>query len=772
MMCHGGCGILVHVDNGRVIKVEGDPSSPISKGWLCAKGLASVEHLYEPNRLTHPMKRVGERGKGNWARISWEEALDTVAEKLNDIKGTSGPEAIAVGSGTRGNGFMAAKAAEIFCYVMGSPNHFGSGMAQCFTPRYDSSIHTYGAYGAPDFEGNPKCIVEWGDQLNVSNHNSLIGVRLLRACKPDVKLITIDPRRTAMAARSDVWLRIRPGTDVALALSWMNVILSEHLYDRRFVERWTNAPFLVRSDTGKLLTYDQATKGVNANKFVVWDTQTQGPEPSDAAGVKPSLTGVYNVDGVECKPVWQLLIERAAEYNPEKAEKITWVPANDIRAAAVMYASSKPATISWGVGLDHCVNTHQNARAICVLGAMTGNLDVPGGNVFVNQVSNFVSQRDYPKRVAARIIPPEMWDKQLGADRYKLFAGRDSRLGCLNPALLRSIITGEPYRIRAWLIFGANPILGWANTRQVYEALKKVEFLVIGDYYPSATAQFADILLPCATDLEKDRWNSFSAVSVWDSTARKVVEPMGECKDEFEIFYDLARRLGLNEQWPWKTAKDFYDELLRPARTSWEKVCDQGGLFSEITYRKYETDYFRKGGGFATPSGRVEIFCARWKDLGYDPLPSFTEPPESPYSRPDLAKEYPFVLTTGGRVPVFFHTEYHQIRKLRRAHPFPLFQIHPETATKLGVKNGDWCWIESPRGRCKQKAQLFDGIDPRVIHVEHDWWYPERPGAEPDLYGVWESNVNLLTPNDTPLLDPGYGGATFRGLLCKVERCV
>jgi anaerobic selenocysteine-containing dehydrogenase len=191
-------------------------------------------------------------------------------------------------------------------------------------------------------------------------------------------------------------------------------------------------------------------------------------------------------------------------------------------------------------------------------------------------------------------------------------------------------------------------------------------------------------------------------------------------------------------------------------------------LFTEITYRKYETDFFRKGGGFATPSGKVEIYSTEWKNLGYDPLPSFREPPESPYSRPDLAKKYPLVLTTGGRISVFFHSEFQQIEKLRKMHPFPLFQIHPDTATELGIHEGDWCWIETPRGKIKQKAKLFNGIDPRVIHAEHDWWYPDRPGAEPDLYGIWESSINVLTPNEPPHLDPGYGGTTLRGLLCRV----
>ncbi len=758
-MCHGGCGILVHIADGKALKLEGDPNCPNNEGELCPKGRAGLDLLYHPDRLLYPLKRSGERGEGKWKRISWDQALREIAEKLIAIRDRYGPWALAAGDGTKID--EVAWIADLFTLHFGSPNNFGSGRAQCFRPRRIASVWTFGGYFTPDYLNHPKGIVLWGDQPNISNHNTLLGRKVVNALKDRPKLIVVDPRRTSLARKADVWLRLRPGTDAAVALAWLNVILKEKLYDHRFVEEWTNGPFLVRTDTGELLTDDRGA-------HLIWDKSTDQVHCVDGSGVKPALTGTYKTNGTTCKPAWQFLMERVEEYSPERVAEIAWVEAEDIRKAARLYAMTKPSCIGWGVGIDQSVSTHQTVRAICLLEAITGNLDIPGGNF--NPIPGHYGCSTAVKRYINR-LPTELFEKQLGGDRYKLLAGPTGKLTAHYPSILRSIIEEKPYPVKAWFNIGCNPIVGWGNSKKVYEALKKVELSVVCELFMTPTAQLADYILPVPTYLEKNRLIDHEEVNpIGHIVTQKVVEPVGEVRDEFEVFGDLLRLCNLDKDWPWHKVEEFYEERLRETGLTWREVVEAGGVWDEVRYKKYETDYYRKGGGFKTPTGKVELYSTHWHHLGYDPLPLYFEPPESPYSTPERTKEYPFVITTGGKIPWFFHSQHRQVQRLRKHHPFPLVQIHPAAANRLGLREGDWVWIESPRGRCKQKVKLFDGMDERVIHAEHGWWYPEQAGAEPTLYGVFESNINCLTSDEPPFLDRGFGGCNLRGFLAKVYK--
>jgi anaerobic selenocysteine-containing dehydrogenase len=179
-----------------------------------------------------------------------------------------------------------------------------------------------------------------------------------------------------------------------------------------------------------------------------------------------------------------------------------------------------------------------------------------------------------------------------------------------------------------------------------------------------------------------------------------------------------------------------------------------------MRYRKFEKR------GFNTPSGKVELYSSIMEKYGYDPLPYYQEPPESPLSTPELAQDYPLILTTGGRTPYYFQSEYRQIPSLREKHPAPLVEINPKTADELDIRDGDWVWIQTVRGRIKQRARLAKGIHPRVVHIEHGWWFPEEPGPE---HGIWNSNANILT-NNAPPYDPAMGTYQLRALLCKIYK--
>ena len=283
----------------------------------------------------------------------------------------------------------------------------------------------------------------------------------------------------------------------------IHVIIEEGLFDRAFVERWSNAPFLVHPETKELLRDAEG-------RHLVWDKNGGAPAPASVPGVRPALDGAYDVDGLSCKTVWTLLRERCAAYPPAKAAEITWLPAEDIVRAARLYATTKPATLSWGVGLDMNVNAHQGPRALCILQCITGNVDVPGGNYY--PVPLCKAHREFVEDYAKR-MPAELFEKQLGADRFRLSAGPMTRLYANNPAVLRAILTGEPYPVRAWVAIGGNPLMGWSNSREVFKALMKLDFHMGIDLFMTPTMQLADIVLPGPSHFEKNRLSGPTATA-------------------------------------------------------------------------------------------------------------------------------------------------------------------------------------------------------------------------------------------------------------------
>jgi len=675
-MCHGGCGVLLHVKNGEIIKIEGNPDSPLSEGTLCPKGRASLEHLYNPNRLKYPLRRKGNRGEGKWERISWDIALDTISDKLKEIKKDYGPESVVLGQGTGRHhyGFVIE-----FAHEFGTPNWTEPGLAQCFLPRATASNLTYGGLSVCDYYGkvNPKCILAWGHNPINSGPDGELGYRFLKALKKGSKLITIDPRKTETVKKSDLWLQIRPGTDDALALAMINVIIEQKLYDRDFVEKWT-------------IGFDR-------------------------------------------------LKEHIKEYTPEWAEKITWIKAEDIKKAAKIYAKEKPSCIEWGVAIEHTPNSLQTCRAIAILRALTGNLDIPGGEIFNNiPLENF----------------PQFWDSKKNM-RQPL--GNYKLLGAAHfPTLLKAINTGKPYPIKAFLVFGNNTLVSYANSKEVYNSLMNLDFFVVTDIYMTPTAELADVVLPAATWLEFDQILAVPFGSPKAILSQQKILEMYESKQDEWILIQLAKRLGLPlGRLKLKTILDYQ---LSPLNLNFDKLKERGHVFFETEYKKY-----RKF-GFNTPSGKVEFYSSILRNYGFNALPIYKEPPESPVSKPDLKKKYPLILTTGGRSLQFFHSEGRQIKSLRKAHPDPLVEVNPKTAKKYNIKEGDWVYIETLRGRIKQKVKLNDGIHQKVVNAEHGWWFPEDKNVK---HGVWKSNVNVLT-NNKPPYDPAVGTYQLRALMCRI----
>jgi anaerobic selenocysteine-containing dehydrogenase len=683
--CHGGCGVLVHLKAGKVVRIEGDPESPISQGTLCPKGIATIQLAYHPDRLLYPLKRKGAKGEGRWEQISWDEAYGLLASKIHEYKSRYGAESIVLGYGTgRDNEAFIYR----FANLLGTPNVLTAGH-MCYGPRVATSIITCGNLPVCDYGGNPRCVMVWGNNAVVSNPDEYKGVYLSDALAGGAKLIVVDPRFTKLADRSDLWLQLRPGTDVALAMGMLRVIIEEELYDREFVRDWVHG--------------------------------------------------------------WKEFVLRVDEYNLKRVSEITWVPEEKIREAARLFAAVKPACIQWGVAIEQSINCVDNNRILISLAAVTGNLDVPGGMVFyVPPPTMNASQFG-----AHKLLPPEQRKKRLGGDLFKLA----DAFAILNPRFVwDAILRAKPYPVKMAFLISTNPVTTRANASMVYEALKQVDFLAVSDFFRTPTAELADLILPAATWLEMDYVADFWKRHGYVLARRKVIQ-VGECKSDHEMLNELGNRVGQKEYW-WPTIHGALNAILAPSGLTFEEFAEKGYLRGQMEYRKY----MKKG--FSTPTGKVELLSTRMEEWGYDPLPQFQEPPESPVSRPDLLKEYPYILITGMRPTAFFHSEHRQIPWLRELLPEPLVEIHPETAEREGIKEGNWVIVESPRGRCLQRAKLTLGIDPRVIGAQHAWWFPEKSSPE---HGWRGSNINLLTDNDPLTCDPAMGATNLRVLLCRVS---
>ncbi|MBW2408661.1 MAG: molybdopterin-dependent oxidoreductase [Deltaproteobacteria bacterium] len=492
-MCFAACGVRVHIATGKVaagkaVKVTGDPDSPINRGVICPKGRAAPEAAYHPARLQQPLKRIGEKGEGKWAPISWDEALDTVAAELINARDTYGAESFAFIQGSAK--VLIDNYNERLANAFGTPNFATTGHV-CFLPRLFASKVTCGSYTVPDYEGPPACILVWGANLaetRIGEHH-----RAVRHIKNDGKLIVVDPVQSRLTAKAHHWLQVRPGTDLALALGMLHVIVNENLYDRNFIDRFT-------------IGFDRLT-------------------------------------------------EHVRQYSPDRVSKITWVPSRDIAEAARCYARAKSACIQWGNAVDHGVNSFQTARALSMLKAITGNLDVPGGDLVPSYP---LAGPDAPYISLQNQKSPYLRPKRVGAHQnlFPLFQR------VLPRCLVKVMLEENPYPIRSVYVHASNPLLTYTNATRAFQAFKRLHFFVVADLFMTPTAALADIVLPAATFLEYDSivappYYPFAQVQ------QKVVQ-INDCRSDFEITNELARRLGLNDLF-WESMEDFFDAVLKPA---------------------------------------------------------------------------------------------------------------------------------------------------------------------------------------------------------------
>ncbi len=679
-MCFGACGVRVHVSGGRVVRVEGDPESPVNRGVICPKGRASAEYLYHPERLTHPLKRTGPRGGDQWVRVSWDEALDTVASGFLKARAADGPQSVALIQGASKG--LIHSYAERLANAFGTPNVSTTGHV-CFLPRLLAAQLTCGYYPVPDYESQPACLMVWGANLaetRIGEHH-----RTVRQIGRGTRLIVVDPLPTVLSRKACHWLRLRPGTDLALALGMLNVIIGEELHDKRFVAHHT-------------LGFDRLRTHLQA-------------------------------------------------FTPRWAADICGVPADDIQAAARSYAAAKPAGLQWGNAIDHGADSFQTARALMILRAVTGNLEIPGGDLRPDYPLEGPGAADISLRGS---LAPELRAKRLGAQSGLLPAF----IRVPAATLMTAILEERPYPVNCLFIQGSNPLHTYAGARRAYQALRKVPFSAVVEHFMTPTAALADIVLPAATYLEFD-----SVVGPpyypYAQVQQRVVGPIGECRSELEIVNGLAERLGLGELFFEDTQK-LLDSVLAPTGLNFAAFRETVSIAGVTSYRRFESE------GFETPSKKVELFSPRLQDWGHLPLPAYRSAPGEKGGSDD----FPFHLTSRKSV-YYLHSGGRHIRSLRTRHPEPLMRIHPGSARARGIHDGDWVWIETAAGRIKQRAKLSEEIDPGVIWADYGWWFPESGPS--DSFGWDHANLNVLT-DDREGSSAETGSNRLRGIPCKVYR--
>ena len=701
--CHCQCGVIVHIEDGRVAKVTGDPHHPMNRGFICVKGKAQPELLYHPDRLKYPQRRVGERGGAKWERTSWDEALNDIAARLSEIKEKYGPKSIAVITGTgprTGNNVT-----KMLALPLGTPNKASVDRHICFTPSVVAESSTLGAKTTtimmeigPDYQA-ANCIVVWG--ANPLESHPPRGMEIVQAKKRrNAKLIVIDPRRTQLASMADLWLQVRPGTNVALALGMINTMIEEELYDKEFVDKWC-----------------------------------------------------YGFDKLR---------GHAKDYSPGKVAEITWIPAEKIREAARLYATTKPAVLHHRIGVEHNINSTQADRALIILIALSGNIDVKGGNLFQMLPEGFV----HP----GKQLKPDrkVMENRIGSKEFPLISGPDVPDPFVHaPLLAEAMLTGKPYPVKALYCTAGNPVVNIQDSKKVWKALKNLELLVVADFFMTPTAELADYVLPASTWIEKDEMGDFPNLMYTNylSAGQKVIEPLFECWDDRKIIMELIKRIPWADRsfLPWNDVDELNEAMVRGIGITYADFKKRGYIIEPMKYRKYKKE------GFNTPTGKVELYSTIFEKHGYDPLPTFQEPPESPVSTPELMEEYPLILITGGRKIEFFNTEGRQISRLRNLVPDPEVEIHPDAAKEADIRDGDWVWIETPQvkgEKVKFKAKLTPDVHPRMVHAPHGWWFPEKPAPK---HGCFDSNINVVLTGDPPR-EQICGSVPTRGTLCKVYK--
>ncbi len=702
-VCPSGCWVEAALQSGRIVDIRADTSHAL--GTICRRGRHAPAIVHSQHRLMHPLKRVGPKGSYNFERISWDEAYETLADRLERIKAESGPQAVAIYTG-RGaqeqslcdmfqpKGVKVSSASNIL-FPFGSPNTMGVG-ALCYVSLHMIAPHvTMGRTQIDMFTDidNAEMVLVWG--TNPATDSPPVDMeRLEAAAKRGAEIVVIDPRRTEVVEQCNAeWVPVRPGTDGALALSMLEVLISEELYDEDCAENWCHG-------------------------FEELGTYTQ-------------------------------------HFRPEVVESIAGVPADTIRGLARGLANANGASLLMYTGLEYSNSGVQSARAVLTLFALAGQLDVPGGIGLAMPGSQFPINRscnqpnpDLDLAVARKEFPV-----------YSDYRGESHAIG-----LVDSVLRGEPYAIRSLIIHGSSLLTSWPRTPVWRETLSRLDFLACIDRQLTADAAYADIVMPATTMFENYSYMVYGPIF---RLREKLMEPLGEARNDYLIMAELADRLGYGHLFP-QTEEEMIRFALEGSGFTLEDVKAAGGWVRVPTpmmeYKKWRKGGLRGDGrpGFETPTGKFEIHSTVLEDYGYEPLPRYTEPREGPIGDPATARQYPLVFNSGARPMTDFRSQHHGIEGLVKDYPEPTVDLNPADAAERGISNGDLVEVRTARGAVPFRARVTPDIMRGAVECVMGGGTPIGPRA-------WrEWNVNELT--DLGNFDEISGFPVYKALLCEVKK--
>jgi cysteine desulfurase NifS len=589
----------------------------------------------------------------------------------------------------------AVSSASSLLFPFGSPNTMGVG-ALCYVSFAMIAPHvTMGRMLIDMFTDieNSELLVVWG--ANPATDSPPLDMHRLEAArKRGAEVVVIDPRRSETAVRTNAeWVPIRPGTDGALALGMLNVLIEEELYDESFARDWTHG-------------FDD-------------------------------------------------LARYAQHFRPEVVEATTGVPAAIVERLARRIAAAGGAAPIMYTGLEYSNSGIQAIRAVLTLFALAGQLDVPGGIGLAMRESHFPINR-------SRLLENPDLDRAVARDRFPLYSayrGESHALG-----LVDAVLHDRPYPIRGLIVHGGSILTSWPQTSVWREVLSKLELLVTIDRQLTADAAWADYVLPATTMFEIDSYMTYGPIF---RLREKVIEPVGEARNDYFIMAELASRLGYGELYP-QSEKELLEHVLEGSGYTLDEIRAAGGTVKLpsplMQYKKWEKGGLRADGepGFETPSGKFEIASTLLEDHGYEPLPVYTEPVEGPLARPDLADDYPLVFNSGARRQSYFRSQHHGVEGLSVDHPEPLVELHPDDAEARDIASGDLVEVATPRGAVRFRAAVTDDIAPGTIECD-------MGGGSPQGSRLWQqSNVNELT--DIGNLDEISGFPVYKCLLAEVKR--
>jgi anaerobic selenocysteine-containing dehydrogenase len=768
------------VEDGRLVAVEPDPAHPTGAN-LCVKGRAAPELVYASDRLLYPMRRTRPRSDpdAGWTRIGWDEALAWTAERMRAVADRDGPEAVAFAVTTPAGTAVSDGFPWIQRLVraFGSPNMVWA-EELCAWHRDYATAFTFGTdIGTPDFE-RTGCVLLWGH--NPSAAYLAQATAIAETTARGAALVVVDPRRAGLAARADQWLRVRPGSDGALALGLAGVMLAEGWYDHDFLRDWSNGPFLVRDDTGRFLTAADVDPAGDPAHHVAWDRAAARPVPYDPSAGRfaeriaepllfgavrcPTRTGV-----VACRPALERYAALCRNHPPERVERITGVPAAQVVATARVLWERRPVAYFHWTGLEQHTNATQTVRAISLLYALTGSFDAPGGNVRP-------SRPPVNDLAPLALLPPAQRARALGLAERPLGPARQGWATAGD--LYRAILHGAPYPVRGLVGFGTNLLVSQPGASTARAALERLDFLVYADLFLTPTAALADVVLPVSTAWEREGLRvGFGPTQEGERHVQlrpRVIAPRGESRSDTWIVCELARRLGLGDTFFGGDEDAGHRFMLQPAGVTLEALRENPRgvrVPVESRFRRHAVVGPQGPAGFATPSRRVEIYSGPLLDCGQAPLPEHVEPAASPTSRPDVVRRFPLVLTTAKLVQ-FCHSQHRNLPGLRRQRPDPHVELSPAAARQRGIATDDWVVVETPQATMRARARLNGALAADVVCASFGWWQACEPLGLPGYAVDGPASANYNNLIDADASDPISGAVGLRSSLCEVRLAV